>query len=300
MRRILLALSVIAALAAPAPAGAKWDEGLGGSTAAGPPPKRLDRNLGWVLSHPRIHNLFWHANWDTNNPAFTRSQLNAFTAALVSNGYLAGASQYGVGSAKYAGFDRPSSLCGRRTPPATVTSLKVLAWVTCEVTKPGTGVPYPRSRSPISNDVYVVYLPRSTTISDNLTIPRFTIFGHTFGPWTLYARTSCVDYDGYHFLSFGGTSLFAYAVVTTSCARGIEDVTPVVSHELVEVATDPVPTAGWIDDSISIAPPTFNRLLKGEAADICSAAGAAPTPPVNNGSYWFAPYWSNRAAGCVS
>ena len=179
--------------------------GLPGAAQARFVPRQLNANFGWVLSSPRIHNLFWADDWNAHNLAFPLGLINSFTAALAPTGYFNGAAQYGVGAPRF----RPnnwyvsSRLCGPRLAPATVTSLRVLAWVTCEIVTPGTGVPYPSPRAPVSNDLYVVYLPQGTTISDDLTIPRFTVLGHTFGPYVLYSRKSCFDYGAYHFVSFG-------------------------------------------------------------------------------------------------
>jgi hypothetical protein len=199
-----------------------------------------------------------------------------------------------------------------------VSSASVFAWVTCEVLTPGTSVPYPTPRLPISNDLYVVYLPERTVVSDDVKIPRFTLLGHTFGPYVLANEHSCFDYDGYHTLSFGASSLFAYAVLATHCVLTdsvpFDSLTQVASHEIAESATDPVLTLGWIDDAYSLGAPTYDRLMKGEAGDICSDVGAMPSPPVKKGfpgikkgtivipgaSYSFVPYWSNSANACVA
>ena len=48
-----------------------------------------------------------------------------------------------------------------------------------------------------------------------------------------------------------------------------------LTHEIVEAATDPLPTAGWIDNSIDNRSPAYERLWRGEAADICTRTGRA-------------------------
>ena len=93
----------------------------------------------------------------------------------------------------------------------------VIAWLLCEVNNPFSGVPAPLPRAPISNDLYVVYLPRNTTITDGLTIPRFTVLGRTIGPLTV-THTSCSDYGAYHAFGTALTGLFAFAIVPTRCA----------------------------------------------------------------------------------
>ena len=260
---------------------------------AGTAPNLLDSNFGWVLPHPKIHNVFWDDNWDAHNPAFTRASINHATAALVSGGYLNGAAQYGVGSASFTGSNDASFLCGSTHPAASISSAALLAWLTCEVVTPFTGVPYPDLGAPVSNSLYVFYLPRGTTIADNVSIPAFSILGHTFGPYTIVNKHSCADYGAYHFLSFGATSVFAFAIVPANCAGSLSSLMYSASHEIVESATDPVINAGWINDSISIAPPNYQRLLSGEAADECG--GSATLNGVN-----VATYWSNARNLCVA
>ena len=40
---------------------------VAGTASAGTAPNLLDRNLGVVLPHPHIHNLFWDNTWDADN-----------------------------------------------------------------------------------------------------------------------------------------------------------------------------------------------------------------------------------------
>jgi hypothetical protein len=166
------------------------------------------------------------------------------------------------------------------------------------VNVPGTGVPFPGIRLPVSNDLYMVYLPSNTTVVDDLSIPAFNVLGQNFGPLTLFVKRSCTDYGAYHAFSLGATSLFAWAVMPTRCAANLGALTVATSHEAIEAATDPFPVASWINNSIPVGPPSFRRLLEGEASDICSPGGAVPAASVTMSGSLFAPYWSNGAGAC--
>ncbi len=151
------------------------------SAFAGTPPNLLDRNLGFVLSHPRIHNVYWDSNWNAHNPQFPTGTLNTFTSRLTTNGYFAGAAQYGVGTPTFADSTLANAACLSGRAPNTVNEATIAAWLLCEVTNPFSGVPAPSPRLPVSNDLYVVYLPTNTRISGVVSFPAFSVLGHTFG-----------------------------------------------------------------------------------------------------------------------
>jgi hypothetical protein len=278
------------------------------AVAGGSAPNRLDRNLGAVLSSPRVHHLFWDSSWSSRaaHAGFHRGSINFAIGGLQGAGgvtgstFLNGAAQYGVGRASFTGSDGPSALCGAGRSARNISAKTVHDWVTCMVGSVITGVPLPGPRVPVSNDLYIVYLPARTTITDNLTIPAFNVLGHNFGPFTILVRRSCVDYGAYHAFSAVATGLFAYAVVPTRCFAGddaaLDEITVAATHELVEAATDPLILAGWIDNSVTMT--NFARLSSGEAADICSGAGAVPTGPRHVNGVLVARYWSNSAGAC--
>jgi hypothetical protein len=268
-----------------------------GAAHAGTSPNLLDRNTGIVIQHPKIVNLYWDGNWDGDHPSFSRTRINSFTLDLLGNShYLAGAAQYGVGSGTFGGSFTPNWLCGASHPASSIHFLDVSNWVTCEVLVPGTGVPYPDlNLNGIANTLYVVYLPRGTHIVDGITIPQFTLLGHTYASQT-FGNRSCSaaspagGYGGYHMVSFGGTNTFAYAVVLADCVgTDVGALTAGASHEVVEAATDPYPTASWINDSLSLTA----RLLDGEAGDICEG-----TPAAAIDTFSYARFWSNRDGRC--
>ena len=48
----------------------------------------------------------------------------------------------------------------------------MLQWITCEVIKPGTHIPFPTPRAPVSNDVYVAMLDASRKEASPLVVRR--------------------------------------------------------------------------------------------------------------------------------
>ena len=97
---------------------------------------------------------------------------------------------------------------------------------------------------------------------------------------------SCQSFCGYHDRSSGGAH--CATVPYPGCAGCPSDLTPlrrddvrVLSHELAEAVTDPVPGAGWYDDA------------KGEIGDICAWQNK------KLGGFEVQLLWSNRAKQCV-
>jgi hypothetical protein len=276
-----------------------------GVALAGAAPDRLDRNLGVVVPAPRVHNVFWDDAWSTRHPTFTRGAINTFTTRIGTSAYPGSLGQYGIIPPTFASSHASSALCGQRRAPNAVTTAQVVSWVLCEVNTPGTGVPFPVPRLPISNDLYVVYLPANTTITDALRIPQRTVLGRTFGPFTI-SRTSCVDYGAYHSWGVAITGTFALAIIPTRCATtalndftSLENISLAASHEIVEATTNPFIALGWIDNSIANTAPAFRRLSRGEASDICDFL-PTPTEPSRWLGSLFSPYWSNNAGECIT
>jgi hypothetical protein len=295
MRRVLISVAVVATATISVVA-----------ATAGNPPNLLDRHLGVVLPRPVVTNLYWDNQWDTRHQLrFTRAQIANWTRIALNGQYLAPLEQYGVVDASFAAAPVPnqngfqsSPWCGPSVAPAEVTSAAVIAWLVCMVSNPLAGVPGPGLRAPVSNRLYVVYLPQTTTIVDQLVIPAFTIMGRTYGPYIADHR-SCDDYGAYHAFA-GSTTLFAFALVPARCAVLAGDTITqergrlqrAMTHEIVEAAVNPLIGPGWWNHSL---PPA--ELFEGaEAADICNAEPA----PLRQQTVRLARYWSNEAGDCVA
>jgi hypothetical protein len=95
----------------------------------------------------------------------------------------------------------------------------------------GIPIPIPLVPNPTAHTIYNIILPRKTTVDD-------------------FGSKSCIDYGAYHFqippaLGFP----IYYSVIPSKCASSVSDLMNLMSHEMVEAATDPLPFFHWIDES---------------------------------------------------
>jgi hypothetical protein len=250
---------------------------------------------GRVVPHPQLYNVFWGDSWSNSPGSATRDvnsmpDINAFTSNLTQDGYFDAASQYSVGSASFKGSHEGTS-CG--SPGSTESFLDILAWITCEVQVPGTGVPYPDTNE--GDTIYNVWLPTGTIPAE----AKSTQPG-----------VACSGFTAYHSMSaaltiqlVGGIvpvpdiQQYAYTVLPVDCAGDFDGLTANASHEMIEASTDPNFGIGWIDLSTFDFGALDHIAKAGEAADICEpGAGAAPTDSVRlDDGTLVAPYWSNAA-----
>ena len=243
-----------------------------------------------VLENASIHNVFWDSDWnDHHSSAFSTDSIDAMTQKLVDSNYFDFAGQYDVGHASFDGSDTSGGILNpcSSDPGSTTNFVYILAFIECETSLSPTGVPSPTPGPFGGNDLYVVYLPKGTTI-DNFGINK-----------------SCDGFGAYHFMGttvtlLGGAQV-TFAAIPLDCANGDPDqLSELVSHEVIEAATDPNVVMGWIDNSkfdLTNLTPLFTA---GEAADICSGVGDEPTDPVRlDSGIMVDTYWSNADDACV-
>lgn len=292
---------------------------------AGTFPNLLDRNSGWSIPAPRIHNIYWDSGWNAHHPAaLSTGTLNAFTIALTNNGYLNPAGQYGVGAATFGGSGTSNSACGFATAPSTISEVGIAAWLLCELNNPFSNVPTPSpptNGSPVSNDMYVIYVPASATITGIFTVGAFNLFGHNFGPFSFgppfCSAGSLVGGD--HWILpvptfLNGLVPTQVAFVPMSCANGqagaaaTRAITLISSHEIAEAVTDGIPGQGFIDNTFG-----SSKFSLGETGDLCEPGGGltkhpqTPVLPAGStasrevlGNFTFSTYWSNARGACVA
>ena len=165
-----------------------------------------------VLEHPSIHNVFWDSDWnDHHSGAFSTDSIDAMTQKLVDSNYFDFAGQYDVGHASFDGSDTVGrhleSLPER--PRIDDELRRILFFIECETSLAPTGVPSPTAGPFGGNDLYVVYLPKGTTI-DNFGINH-----------------SCDGFGAYHFmgttLTLLGGAQVTFAAIPLDCANGDPD-----------------------------------------------------------------------------
>ena len=267
-----------------------------------------------------VFNLYWDSAWDTNHPTATRASIDAATAALFSSSYGARLTQYDVpASIGFAGSAGPIGLCGNH-PGAITNTPSILLFMACEEATPGSGVPF-NFVAPFATTgtIYNLILPVGTDITDVITNP--------FDGSVVFANGSCnaavvpvgggATYGAYHalvpsiplpLLELVRGGIIYFTVLPADCATdasgalSLSSLMSMISHEVVETATDPVPLGYWYDLSTAIAPGgggLFSALTAGEAVDICEGSfGDVPFVPAGI-PMTVAAYWSNSDDACV-
>jgi len=277
-----------------------------------------------------VFNLYWAANWDADPRNFRRAEIEATLQGVLGSAYFDHLCQYGVPGFRWGGSTEANPVCGGN-PGSMITTPGVFSFAGCEEqysfltgVPQAHGLPSPTcagcpgpgdcfvdpaclsTPNPTGDRVYIVFLPKGTTIDD-------------------FGIRSCSNYGAYHFQIptrmgmsppftwFFGTPPFVpgtqgrplnLAIIPTDCYTSVSDLMSGVTHELVEAATDPLPPVHWIDNSRTngagrLDPTHIETLLKaGEIADICGTKTRFTT---SNGSQAdLADYWSNHDNRCVA
>lgn len=291
----------------------------------------LDAEQGLPLAFPgplNLFNVYWAGDWDANPANFRIADIESAMSAVIGTPYFDRMCQYGVQGFQFEGSAQAAGVCGSDPGPVTTTP-GIFSFMSCEEYTPFTGVPNVlgapnpvtcglcgavpidcfnvieplcvATPNPTGNRIYVVFLPKGTTIND-------------------FGSLSCNGYNAYHF-QIPSRALFAplppfvvplsqgrplnLAIIPTDCFPSVASMMTAVTHEIVEAASDPLPLAHWIDESLATRGGSFDvtqigTLLKeGEISDICHGSSATFTAP-DGSSVSVADYWSNHDNQCVS
>ena len=255
--RALVALGLFGcstASAVPTDAGvdAPVDAGYPGPHPAAP---QVENQHGPVLATPRVVPIFFANDAE-------QSKVEDFLQQLAASSYWSAAtSEYGVGPLTIA-----SSVVSTDSPPATIDTAGIEAWLA-------------GFADGNSSDVFAIFYPAATTVSDAL-----------FG-------TSCTDFNGFHFQGLQNTQI-VYAVLPRCASAGalvgLDALTATLSHELVEAATDPflqtAPAWGFTDVNHII----WSVEPGAEVADMCTLEPQSFQRLV--GTYMVQRSWSNASA----
>jgi hypothetical protein len=209
---------------------------------------------GPVLAIPQLYLIYWGTAWLPQTAATpTPAQVTSAVSTLMASGYLTGLTQYrGSGH----GALRGSALITTSDPPDGFTDHQVAAFIEAQLsagTIPGPG--------PGDQTVYGVVMP-------TWVLPGFT--GRA-GEHNSYTRSGQKIHYAW-FTNFGD----------------LGGITAIISHELVESATDP-DGSGFLG---------VNRTCDGpgwcEIADICESTLASIDGITVHA------YWSNQAGACIA
>ena len=220
---------------------------------------------GAVLTAPNVVPIFF-----PNDP--DEASVETFLGQLAASPFWGEAtSEYGVGALTIA-----KSVVVTDAPPTSITSKQIETWLDGYLD--GTHTEFPAIAP---NNVYVVFYPSATTISDNV------------------VGTGCVSYGGYHDESTNASKQsFVYAVMprcgTFGYLNGIDALTGPLSHEIEEAATDPHPQTDTAFAYADLDHMVWNVAPLGELGDMCAYEPQSFQRLV--GSYMVQRLWSNASA----
>ena len=237
----------------------------------------LDYYGGHVLSHVKVDLVVW-SSWSYGKtvPLTGKHSMSSFFAGITASKYLDWLSEY----------DTPTQHIGRGTLEGvyTVHPPSPADGTTVSGTAIGTALralfDSGQLPKPSTNRIYAIFFRSGQTI--------VTPDGN-----------SSTDFCAYHdtIVYRSSTAYFAvvpYELRNRGCkpaSTSFDNVTTVVSHELVEGITDPgvgLERLAWYDPE------------NGEAADICAgASSAAPVVGGDGASYVVQRIWSNRTGSCI-
>jgi hypothetical protein len=233
-----------------------------GGDADRPPFPRVTTFGGPIMAHPQLVPIFFNNDPDV-------ATLTGFNQWLVTSDWLDEVgTEYGVGAGSVLGtvqLPMPA--------PASITDAQMLDMVyqglaAGSLPKPADGQ--------LGDVLYVFYLPVGTVVTA----------GNT---------RSCVDFGGYHNSARRNGVELSYAVIAAcqpaSRLTTIELRELIMSHELIEAATDPVPgnrPAYRLNDPSSPWSSTG-----GEVGDLCEVSGQEA---LRDNGYVVQRSWSNAAA----
>jgi hypothetical protein len=202
-----------------------------------------------------------------------QTSIDTFVTQLVgATTYWSGATaEYGVGP-----LSATAPVHSTDTPAATLADTDVRAWLTAQI-QGGAGFPQPDA-----NTLYVLFYPPATSV-------------------TAAGGASCHAFNGYHddFAVTAGEYV-SYAVVPrcpppVASVTVLDELTAEASHEIIEAATDPLPSDQPAYLHVDPSDQGWELLAAGEIGDLCAGFPNAFFKPAGVDNL-VQRVWSNAAA----
>lgn len=249
---------------------------------------------GWpyppnVVANANVVNLYMAAGgWDALVPAgsgVTKEALDSWTSAFIASGYLASGAQYGIGTPTFGGGFLSAAKCvptASGSTPSLSTS-DASGVISCNF---GTG----GALHGLHNTVANLIVPPPWNILDGID----------------GIGSTCTTIGGYHATTLD-VNLVPFTVIPVSspCNSNFNETTDTLSHEIIEVLTDPIGSQGWTQ-KFALGVNVSEELSAGEVSDICTSVGDEKALPADNDAISFfaaggavQAYWSNAAQTCV-
>jgi hypothetical protein len=210
---------------------------------------------GAVLATPKVVPIFFTGD------STMQTSMEPFLQMLVGSSYwTTTTSEYGVGALQVE-----PTIVTTDTPPTTDDALQT--WLQSQLDGTHAGWTYD------PQTIYAVYLPDGVSLS--------TPFGD-----------SCKAFGGYHDETMGAGGKIVYALMPR-CPGGLDSLTVVTSHELIEAATDPHPETDGAYQLLDQDHLVWEYAPGGELGDMCEYVGMAEQKLV--GDYLVQRTWSNAS-----
>jgi hypothetical protein len=235
-------------------------------SAPHPPMPQAVSKSGRVLPAPKLAAISFQGD-------SLQASIDTFITELVgATAYWSGAtSEYGVGP-----LTSTPPVHSTDTPAATLADADVRAWLTQQI-QGGAGFPQPDG-----NTVYLLFYPSGTNV-------------------TMGGGTSCKGFNGYHddFAITAGTFV-PYAVIPrcpppVAGVTVLDELTAEASHEIIEAATDPLPSDDPSYLHVDASDQGWELLAGGEIGDLCAGFPNAFFTPTGI-DHLVQRVWSNAAA----
>jgi hypothetical protein len=226
----------------------------------------------------------------TVDSAASSETLDAITKALTCSSYFDLLTQYNINPPTFSGAESTTQSCVDAAVHDAGSHGKVISYKDIR-------------------DFAACVKPKSSVHSDQVNIfvsPDLKVapYGQTSDMCSSSSST-----HGYHGWGFGVPN-WTVIPINTGCNSNLSSVTEDLSHEMVELVSDPA-GAGWVHESLparilTISPANLEEEFgEGELADICKS-GLFPTlstvfpadPATGLGSLTVAPYWSDQDDAC--
>ncbi len=219
------------------------DEGDAGFAAPHAPMPQVVSSGGSVIASPKVVAISFQGD-----PL--QSDVDAFASQLVSApAYWSGAvGEYGVGAINETPYHAQET-----APAGTISDTDVQTWLTNKINTDST---FPK---PDASTIYTLFYPAGTTVASGL-------------------DTTCNQMQGYHSSYPLSSSVNVIYAIVPRCppppvagVTNADQMTAEASHELVEAATDPLPSQTPDYLSVDSDSHAWELLAGGEIGDLCAA-----------------------------
>ena len=240
------------------------------TTGAGTAPQLTYRG-GPVIANGKLFGVYWGSQWSTaQTQSVSRTAIDNFLGDLVKSAYMDLFAEYSVSGATIGRGSFLGSVVVGTDPATQIDDTDIQALIQQRLSD-GSIPPWD------GNTLYVVFLPSGVTVTQGGSASCQTFCGYhnaiidpnTNAPLAYYGVLPYPDCAGCMQTATGGT------------LQPFDALTSVISHEVAEAITDPVPGSGWYDDQ------------NGEIGDICAWQLATVD------GYTVQQEWSNQAGSCI-